>query len=187
MIFHRHLTRSGYIMVSVAMLTVIAGAFSEEVFSEFSRFAARDPGVRSGPASAGVMLPGLTPTQKEAFGIGREAFLEVASVQGTIPDTEAGLGPRFNLDSCAGCHVHPDIGGTSPALNPQVEMAKKEGAKPDLNGIRMVHPTVESTRSLPSPGETMRRAAFFNSRISAPRLLTRTWCSVFRLRSSGRG
>jgi CxxC motif-containing protein (DUF1111 family) len=132
MIFHRHLTRSGYIMVSVAMLTVIAGAFSEEVFSEFSRFAARDPGVRSGPASAGVMLPGLTPTQKEAFGIGREAFLEVASVQGTIPDTEAGLGPRFNLDSCAGCHVHPDIGGTSPALNPQVEMAKKEGADNDV-------------------------------------------------------
>ena len=132
MIFHRHLTRSGYIMVSVAVLTVIAGVFSEEVFSEFSRFAARDPGVRSGPASAGVMLPGLTPTQKEAFGIGREAFLEVASVQGTIPDTEAGLGPRFNLDSCAGCHVHPDIGGTSPALNPQVEMAKKEGADNDV-------------------------------------------------------
>jgi CxxC motif-containing protein (DUF1111 family) len=119
-------------MVSVAVLTVIAGVFSEEVFSEFSRFAARDPGVRSGPASAGVMLPGLTPTQKEAFGIGREAFLEVASVQGTIPDTEAGLGPRFNLDSCAGCHVHPDIGGTSPALNPQVEMAKKEGADNDV-------------------------------------------------------
>jgi CxxC motif-containing protein (DUF1111 family) len=132
MIFHRHLTRSGYKMVSVAILTVLAGAFSEEVFSEFSRFAARDPGVRSGPASAGVMLPGLTPTQKEAFGIGREAFLEVASVQGTIPDTEAGLGPRFNLDSCAGCHVHPDIGGTSPALNPQVEMAKKEGADNDV-------------------------------------------------------
>jgi hypothetical protein len=36
-----------------------------------------------------------------------------------LPDTEAGLGPRFNLDSCAGCHSQPDIGGSSPAVNPQ--------------------------------------------------------------------
>jgi hypothetical protein len=32
MIFHRHTTRAGYMMVSVAMLTVIAGFFSDEVF-----------------------------------------------------------------------------------------------------------------------------------------------------------
>lgn len=41
MIFHRHITRSGYMMVSVAMLTVIAGPFSEEVYSQIARFAAR--------------------------------------------------------------------------------------------------------------------------------------------------
>ena len=61
MIFHRHITRSGYMMVSVAMLTVIAGSFSEEVYSQIARFAARDPGVRPGSASAGAMLPDLTP------------------------------------------------------------------------------------------------------------------------------
>jgi CxxC motif-containing protein (DUF1111 family) len=49
-------------------------------------------------------------------------------VQGTIPGTEPGLGPRFNLDSCAGCHVHPEIGGSSPALNPQIAVAHKAGA-----------------------------------------------------------
>ena len=32
---------------------------------------------------------------------------------------EEGLGPRFNLNSCAGCHAHPAVGGSSPATNPQ--------------------------------------------------------------------
>ncbi len=132
MIFHRHITRSGCRVVSVAMLTVIAGSFSEEVFSQIARFAARDPGVRTGSSGAGGMLPGLSPLDKEVFGVGLEAFQEVASVQGTFPDTEAGLGPRFNLDSCAGCHKHPDIGGTSPFTNPQIEVAKKEGANNEI-------------------------------------------------------
>ena len=91
-------------------------------------FTAKDPGVRIGGNGAGGMLPGLTPIQQKAFAISREVFQEVASVSGTIPDTEAGLGPRFNLDSCAGCHAQPDIGGTSPAVNPQIAVAKKAGA-----------------------------------------------------------
>jgi hypothetical protein len=76
----------------------------------------------------------LTEFQKQLFMSGREDFEEVQSVQGDeiIPDTELGLGPRFNLDSCAGCHTQPDIGGTSPFVNPQVEVAKKEGADNDV-------------------------------------------------------
>jgi CxxC motif-containing protein (DUF1111 family) len=74
------------------------------------------------------MLAGLTPIQQKAFAISREIFQEVASVGGTFSDTEAGLGPRFNLDSCAGCHAQPDVGGTSPAVNPQIAVAKKAGA-----------------------------------------------------------
>ena len=42
--------------------------------------------------------------------------------------TEDGLGPRFNLDSCGGCHSHPSVGGSSPAINPQVDMATAFGA-----------------------------------------------------------
>ena len=57
-----------------------------------------------------------------------QAFEEVQSVKGTIPDTEAGLGPRFNLDSCGGCHAQPAVGGSSPAVNPQVALANKFGA-----------------------------------------------------------
>jgi len=31
-----------------------------------------------------------------------------------------GLGPRFNLSSCGGCHIQPALGGSSPANNPQL-------------------------------------------------------------------
>jgi CxxC motif-containing protein (DUF1111 family) len=132
MVVHARISRSGSMMVLAAMLTVIAGSFSEEVYSQIARFAARDPGVRTGSNGAGGMLPGLSTVDQRVFAVGKEAFEEVASVRGTLPDTEAGLGPRFNLDSCAGCHTSPDIGGSSPAINPQIEVAKKEGASNDI-------------------------------------------------------
>jgi hypothetical protein len=116
----------------VAPLVVIGASFSDDVWSQIGRLTARDPGVRSGLAGAGGMLSGLTAFQQQVFENGREDFEEVQSVQGTIPETELGLGPRFNLDSCAGCHTHPDIGGTSPAINPQIEVAKKEGASNEV-------------------------------------------------------
>jgi CxxC motif-containing protein (DUF1111 family) len=81
-----------------------------------------DPGVRGGPAGAGAPLPGLTSEELEFFQQGLEAFLEVDGV-------EEGLGPRFNLDSCAGCHAQPAIGGSSPSVNPEVAMATKDGAR----------------------------------------------------------
>jgi CxxC motif-containing protein (DUF1111 family) len=124
--------RFGGTVLLMGSLVVIGASFSDNVWSEIGRFGARDPGVRPGSASAGAMLPALTPSEKQAFEVGLEAFQEAQSVQGTFPDTEAGLGPRFNLDSCAGCHINPGIGGTSPAINPQVEMAKKEGANNEV-------------------------------------------------------
>jgi len=130
-----YIMRLGGIVLSVAAFAVIGASFSEEVWSEIGRFGARDPGVRSGPAGAGGPFEsGLTATEGRAFGNGRAQFEEVQSVQGQeiVSDTELGLGPRFNLDSCAGCHAQPDIGGTSPFVNPQVEVAKKEGADNDV-------------------------------------------------------
>jgi len=114
------------------IVVMCALVFSEEGQSQLARFAARDPGVRTGANGAGGMLAGLTALEQQIFGAGRDAFEEAASVQGTLPNTEPGLGPRFNLDSCAGCHAHPDIGGSSPAVNPQVEVAKKEGATNEI-------------------------------------------------------
>jgi CxxC motif-containing protein (DUF1111 family) len=56
-----------------------------------------------------------------AFTNFKQAFVEVDGV----PE---GLGPQFNMDSCGGCHAHPAVGGSSPAINPQVAMATKLGA-----------------------------------------------------------
>jgi CxxC motif-containing protein (DUF1111 family) len=127
-----YIIKLGGIVLLVATLAMIGMSFSEVVWSQIGRFAAHDPGVRPGPASVGSMLGNLTPAEQQAFAGGLEAFQEVASVRGTVPDTEAGLGPRFNLDSCAGCHMQPAIGGTSPLMNPQVEVAKKEGANNEV-------------------------------------------------------
>ena len=81
-----------------------------------------DPGVRGGDPGAGGALPGLNDLERGFFDVSKDVFQEVdAAVDG--------LGPRFNLDSCSGCHSQPTIGGTSPATNPQVAVATLMGAK----------------------------------------------------------
>src|SRR3989441_5290842 len=91
---------------------------------------AKDPGVRGGSPGAGGPILGLNTNEQAFFAAGQDEFEEVQSVQGEaiITGTEPGLGPRFNLDSCAGCHAQPATGGTSPLPNPQVEVATKAGA-----------------------------------------------------------
>jgi CxxC motif-containing protein (DUF1111 family) len=127
-----YIAKFGVVVLSVAAFAAIGASFSDDVWSQMARLAARDPGVRPGSVPTDLKLPGLTPPEQRAFEIGLEAFQEVASVQGSIPDTEAGLGPRFNLDGCSGCHIQPAIGGSSPAINPQIEVAKKERANNEI-------------------------------------------------------
>src|SRR2546422_7992655 len=117
----------GAIILAIGAGLLMTAVLPREVSSDL--FAARDPGVRTGPAGAGDKLFGLTDLEQQLFTVGLEAFEEVQSVQGTIPQTEPGLGPRFNLDSCAGCHSQPATGGTSPATNPQVAVATAGGAR----------------------------------------------------------
>jgi CxxC motif-containing protein (DUF1111 family) len=71
---------------------------------------------------AGGQIAGLTVKEAKFFDQGLEETLEVQSVLGGA-GTEPGLGPRFNSNSCASCHAHPAVGGTSPATNPQVGLA----------------------------------------------------------------
>jgi len=80
-----------------------------------------DPGPRPGAAGAGARLSGLTTKESKFFDAGLDEFTEIGSVNGSVTDTEAGLGPRFNMTGCATCHAHPAVGGTSPAVNPQVD------------------------------------------------------------------
>jgi CxxC motif-containing protein (DUF1111 family) len=81
----------------------------------------RDPGVRGGDAGAGGPLRDLTRTELEFFEAGLEDFVEEELA-------EEGLGPTMNLDGCGGCHAQPAVGGTSPAVNPQVDFATEMGA-----------------------------------------------------------
>ena len=109
-----------------AVLGILAFCLAVRVGVLQADFRASDPGIRAdptnGPSSAGGPIGGLTGKELELFGAGAEDFVELDTIA-------SGLGPRFNLDSCAGCHSGPAIGGSSPAVNPQVEVATAFGAR----------------------------------------------------------
>jgi len=84
-----------------------------------------DPGVRAGAAGAGQSLSGMVADETAFFQDGRGRFAEVESVTG---GSNNGLGPRFNSNSCASCHSQPAMGGTSPAMNPEIAVATLNGA-----------------------------------------------------------
>jgi hypothetical protein len=109
--------------------------------------AARDPGVRGGSAGAGAPLSGLTETELAFFNAGLGEFVEAE-------DVADGLGPTMNLNSCAGCHLHPAVGGTSPAANPQVAFATLNGASNSVPSFITVKGPVREARFIKNPDGT---------------------------------
>src|SRR3979411_2227550 len=108
----------GFTTASHAVLLTMAGwALSVSAAS-----AATDPGLRGGAPGAGDPVPGLTADQSTLFFDGQATFAEKEAL-------EDGRGPRFNLDSCLGCHSFPVHGGSSPPVNPQATVATDLGAK----------------------------------------------------------
>src|SRR5215470_2183680 len=100
------------------------------VGGENQAFSQVDPGVRTGPAGAGGPLPNLDPLALSFFESASARFEEIDSVSGTIVGERGfGLGPRFNLNSCSGCHAFPAVGGSSPFTNPQIAVATLDGAR----------------------------------------------------------
>ena len=96
-------------------------------------FAQVDPGVRGGAAGAGGPLASVASnnpaTILDFFNVSKDRFEEVDSVKGALPGEDGtGLGPRYNSRSCAACHAQPEVGGSSPSLNPQVGDATADGA-----------------------------------------------------------
>ena len=108
---------------------------------------ARDPGVRGGAAGAGLPLPGLTKTELAFFKAGTGEFVEEEGV-------DEGLGPTMNLDSCAGCHLQPAVGGTSPLVNPQVAFANKNGATNRIPSFITLKGPVREARFVKNPDGT---------------------------------
>jgi CxxC motif-containing protein (DUF1111 family) len=108
---------------------------------------ARDPGLRGGDAGAGEPFAELSSTELAFFNAGKREFEEDEGV----PE---GLGPTMNLGSCAGCHSQPGLGGTSPAVNPQVEFAAVNGATNKVPTFIMNNGPVREARFVKNPDGT---------------------------------
>ncbi len=111
-------------LVVLLLAIVVIGflLFRDEFRSpDDSSSAARDPGVRGGAAGAGAPIAGLTRSELALFNAGKDEFAQAEEVAD-------GLGPTMNLDGCGACHLQPAVGGTSPAVNPQVAFAAANGA-----------------------------------------------------------
>jgi len=108
-------------------------------------YAQSDPGVRPGAKGAGQPIPGLTTNESAFFDAGLEDFEEAEGVAD-------GLGPRFNLDGCGGCHLQPDVGGTSPPVNPQVSVATAFGARNIVPSFITLNGPVREARFKRLPG-----------------------------------
>src|ERR1700730_4469362 len=104
-----------------------------------------DPGPRGGTPGAGQALANV---DLGFFNAAKRAFEEVDTVAN-------GLGPRFNMNSCAGCHAQPVTGGSSPKTNPQVAVAILDGAKNKVPGFITINGPVREARFVHKPDGTL--------------------------------
>jgi CxxC motif-containing protein (DUF1111 family) len=109
--------------VSKTATALVVSLLSWATGSAAANAAAADPGLRPAVSTDtfGNPVPGLTADQTTLFFNGQATFKELET-------NASGLGPRFNLDSCVGCHAFPTHGGSAPAVNPQVALATAFGA-----------------------------------------------------------
>lgn len=119
---------------------------------ESTNIAKRNP---FGPARAGGSFPGLESRFLASFNDGLARFNTVDSVLGTEPGApDPGLGPRFNMNSCGGCHAFPATGGTSPATNPQVAVATRFGALNKIPSFITLGGPIREARFIKKPDGT---------------------------------
>ncbi len=100
--------------------------------------------MRGGAAGAGAPIAGLSKNEIAFFYAGRDDFAEEE-------DVKDGLGPTMNLGSCGGCHIQPVLGGTSPAVNPQIAFAKKDGATNIVPSFITLNGPVREARFVRNP------------------------------------
>jgi CxxC motif-containing protein (DUF1111 family) len=149
---------AGGVGTLVAAITLSGSALAQVV---------QDPGVRGGPSGAGGPLPNLIagggsqPGQPGFFQAAQVFFTSVFSVTGSINDAPPGLtdggpglGPRYNLNSCAGCHAQPAVGGTSPTTNPEVAVATLHGARNVVPSFITLKGPVREARFVRNPDGT---------------------------------
>jgi CxxC motif-containing protein (DUF1111 family) len=115
-----------------------------------------DPGVRRSAAENGPPQPlaGLGQDELNFFqdGMARFSFIEVVSGGSARQGTGNGLGPRFNSNQCASCHIQPNVGGSSPAQNPLGEVASADGAVNTLPWFNAPNGPIREARFVQSNG-----------------------------------
>jgi CxxC motif-containing protein (DUF1111 family) len=158
-------------MKTIRLVSVLA--FLAALFLPGLTFAQSDPGVRSNTGvNAGQPFTSVTNNANDLafFNTGLGQFNEHQTVTGNNP----GLGPRFNLDTCGGCHSQPAPGGSSPASaifpnigpNPQSQVTTAS-----VNGIVIVNGTTNTIPYFVLPDGPVREARFpfFFNRSGEPR------------------
>ena len=124
-------------LMTIGLISLRTTTVSSQALRPGAR--AQDPGVRAGTGAAGGPLAGLTDAENEYFLAGKGEFEEAEEV----PE---GLGPTMNLDSCGGCHSEPALGGTSPAVNPQIAFATKNGGRDKVPSFLSANGPVREVR-----------------------------------------
>jgi len=143
--------RISLLLFALAVSIASAGAISQDSSTADSL----DPGVRGGPAAAGGFRDGLSMSYQSMFAAAKLRFQEVDSVSGGIAgETGSGLGPGFNSNSCASCHAQPDVGGSSPAVNPQVTVGVLDQASNQIPEFILLNGPVREARFIQNPDGT---------------------------------
>src|SRR5713226_5894523 len=130
---HQRVIRFVSVSIFAAALLVAGAAFAQT-----------DPGVRSTTGvNAGQPFASVSGNANDLafFNNGLSQFNEHQTVTGNNP----GLGPRFNLDGCGGCHSQPAPGGTSPASGVFPNVGPNPQSQVIANGV-----VSGSTNTIPS-------------------------------------
>ena len=139
--------KSKFVVPLVLASAGVCFLFFEVEIASSVDFLAVDPGVRVGPSGAGGPIAGLSDSEGKFFEAALEEFTEADG-------TNEGLGPRMNLDSCSGCHLQPEVGGTSPFENPQVAFANKMNATNTVPSFITANGPVREARFVRNPDGT---------------------------------
>src|SRR5438105_3906396 len=113
----------------------------------YAQITPSDPGLRGGPGAGQPFATGLTGGELASFDNGLMEFIQTE-------DVPAGLGPRFNFDSCGGCHIQPAFGGSSPppsSGNPQVLQAARMAPYSTIPSFLSVNGPIREVRFVRSP------------------------------------
>lgn len=152
--------------VRIAFLAVTC-LLSTFVLAQGPGFRAHDPGLRGGPPNAGGPLPGMAAPETEIFNQSIINFTELESTCEGCNDrpegfftgediflqtltNSAGLGARFNADSCFVCHSQPTIGGSGGFLVPNPQDPPAQQRPPENPSFDLIPHRKGATNRVPS-------------------------------------